>query len=216
MTASPAKDEIETSPSIIISEDIEKKLKKLVEEGNSSDLRAKNEKYGYSIFANESSIMRDVINKMIEKYRHSPLEEVEKIFKTYRVPVGTIAALDKFIPKRERSFFIEDFILNSYEGPKTESEAELTKRPKEGTEQLPLKLSRDAFRELNKYVKGKVKESHIIRDVLNEIISSFVESENEPQSINQKIEDTFTELKNEYTIDQIKEAVNSYLEKNTK
>lgn len=214
LTVSPGKEETELSPSIIIDEDIEKTLRDLVEEVNSTGIKAKNEKYGYSTSANESSIMRDVIGKMIIKYKESPLEEVERTFKTFRVPIGTIAALDKFIPKRERSFFIEDYILNSYKGP-IASEAVLTQRPKEGTEQLPLKLSKEALRELNKHVKGKVKEAQILRDVLNEIISFFGSDDDQKDPINNKIEETFNLLKNEYSLEQIKEAVESYL-KNTK
>lgn len=121
---------------------------------------------------NKSVVLRDVINILIQRYTISPFPSRVMKRNTFKVELGTVKELDKYIPKKERSFFIEDFIMEEYEGPQVSGEI-LRIRP---TYNEDLKVSMDisAFEKLEQYVirtntKGVTKAA-VFRDALNQLL----------------------------------------------
>jgi len=124
---------------------------------------------------NKSIILRDVINKLIQRYTLNSFTPRIMKRNTFKVELGTVKELDKYIPKKERSFFIEDFILEEYEGPRVSGEV-LRIRPVYNED---LKVSMDicAFEKLEHYVnrmntKGVTKAA-IFRDAVNSLLTQL-------------------------------------------
>lgn len=63
-----------------------------------------------------SSIMRDIMKKLVEQYRHNPLQKSEYQYhrQTFKVPVGTKKRLASLIEERELSFELSTFIMEGY------------------------------------------------------------------------------------------------------
>lgn len=125
------------------------------------------------ISINKSIVLRDVLNKLIERYTLNSFPPRVMKRNTFKVDIGTVQDLDKYIPKKERSIIIEDFILEEYEGPNVPGEV-LRIRPAYN-EDLSVSLEMAVFDKLEHYViqtntKGVTKAA-IFRDAVNSLLT---------------------------------------------
>lgn len=164
---------------------------------------------------NRSAVMRNIFDKIIEKYTNHPLQEVKCITRTFTVTPGTIVQLKSFISHGDRDTIIDNFILNQYDGPaEYKTAAELKSRPKGGTESILVSISEDAYAKLEEIanaVGDKVKRSHIFKDVLEQLLSYLQHDNPNRVELEKKLEVVIEDLRNYATDGEIKEVVETYL-----
>lgn len=166
--------------------------------------------------ANRSSIMRDLLDQLINKYKDNPIPARKIKKNSFMVPVGTKERISKLIPKMERDITIEEFILEVYEGPKNLSD--FRKRPTD-TEKLNVGLDEEVFKKLDTLKENVNFEaetrSPFFRDAIEQMLEKLT-TEMEVPVINvleKHLGQTIEEMKRVASESQIKEAMTKYLKK---
>lgn len=163
--------------------------------------------------ANRSIIVRDVLNKLIERFTVHEFPPRKLKRNVFKVESGTVEQLDKYIPGYERSLIIEDFILEEYEGPQVSAEA-LRQRP-ETNEDINVSMDVVAFDILGHYVdqvntKGVTKAA-IFRDVLHQLLKQLKNENPKKNEIETRFVNTLKEYKTVADPVEIRETFDKYL-----
>lgn len=163
---------------------------------------------------NHSSIMRDIIKNLVERYRNSPLQKSEYSRQTFKVPVGTKKKLASLIVERELSYELSSFIMEGY----IPSNNFPSMRNQE-QENLDFKSDLDVFNKLDEvaeeygFKKGRAK---IFRDALSQFEKSLKLNPIKKATLKQELKYLLDEYKTVEDVSVILEEVSSYLKEKDK
>lgn len=206
----PLQEESEVYP-FRLSEEVLERLDFLVNKVN---------KYGEKGLAspktvNRSAIMRDIMDRIIEKYEKNPVSERKWKMKLIRyVPSRHKQLLKKYIDQREISAVLEDFILEEYKGPSVPAK-ELKRIPEEETEDLMITISEDVEEYLKDmisqhYDKDKVKLTHILRDAINQMVKKLEDENPQKKALELRLKHTIEKLMQYSTPEEVQELLENY------
>ncbi|UOE78408.1 hypothetical protein [Parageobacillus thermoglucosidasius] len=192
-----------------LSEEVLERLDILVDKVNNYG-----EKLASQKTTNRSSIMRNIMDRIIEKYEKNPVSERKWKMKPVHVTKEQKELLQKYIDQREISAVLEDFILEEYKGPSV-SVQELKRRPKEKMEILVITISDDATEYLKKIIsqyraEDKVKMAHILRDAINQLIKKLENENPQKKALELRLKHTIEELMQYSTIEEVQELLENY------
>ncbi len=161
---------------------------------------------------NRSTIMRDVLQRMIKKYEDNPIEAGKRKEIVFYVPKGTVKALNQFVPAKQRSIFIEDFILSEY----TPSSEDVLKEKKDTSERFKVYLDEHTIEFIDelavKFNTKSIKRSSIGRDIVLQALDILQTSKSPKQkNLDEKLHSVIQEYKEIYGSD-VKKIVNKILE----
>ncbi|MFF8775595.1 hypothetical protein, partial [Kitasatospora sp. NPDC015120] len=163
---------------------------------------------------NHSSIMRDIMKNLVERYRNNPIQKSEYSRQTFKVPVGTKTKLASLIEERELSYELSTFIMEGY----IPSNNFPSMRNQE-QENLDFKSDIDVFNKLDEvaeeygFKKGRAK---IFRDALSQFEKSLHSNPIKKASIKQELKYLVDEYKTVEDVSVVLEEVKNYLKVNNR
>lgn len=167
--------------------------------------------------ANRSSIMRDVIDKLISKLK-SNIEVLPKdrklIHSTFYFERGTKEILEKLISFRNRNAIIERFILEEYT---LKNKTHLLDKPIE-PEQIRLSIDSAAINKLDEIVKDLnikgLSRAALMRNVVDELITTISKTDAKNLIVERQLYQSLQEYQRIHGFDKLKETISTYIEKN--
>ncbi|KYD11454.1 hypothetical protein B4102_2182 [Heyndrickxia sporothermodurans] len=159
---------------------------------------------------NRSSIMRDIMKNLVEKYQNSPIQKSEQYRQTFKVPSGTKKRLSLLIEDGELTYELSSFIMEGYipsnDFPSMRNQEQ---------ENLNFRSDIEVFEKLDKisseYGFKKGGRAKIFRDALSQF-ESFLQS-NPPKkaTLKQELKYILDEYKEVEDMKIIKEEISKYL-----
>lgn len=167
---------------------------------------------GHTLEASRSAVLQHVMNTIAENYKDKPIvSEPSKIKPFYLLPSDKKRLL-KYINKREVTSTIEQYIMDTYNGPTEMEKSELKAKPAEKMELIQLSLDNTAIEEMDEYAaKYGANRSQILRNVVKQILDQHENKYNNVETVVYgKLDSLVEDLRGIATENQIMEAIEKY------
>lgn len=164
---------------------------------------------GYSI--NRSSIMRDIMKNLVERYQDNPIQKSEQHRQTFKVPSGTKKRLSLIVEDRELTYELSSFIMEGYipsnDFPSMRNQEQ---------EDLNIQSDIEVFNKMDKisseYNFKKGGRAKIFRDALSQFESSLQSNPPKKAALQQDLKYILDEYKKVEDVPVIQEEISKYLE----
>lgn len=157
-----------------------------------------------------SSIMRDIMKNLIEKYRDNPIQKSDQYRQRFKVPAGTKKRLSLLIEDGELTYELSSFIMDGY----IPSNEFPTMRNQE-QEDLNFKSDIEVFEKLDEisseYGFKKGGRAKIFRDALIQFENLLQSNPPKKAALKQELKYILDEYKSVENVPVIKEEINKYL-----
>ena len=164
------------------------------------------EKDGFTI--NRSAIMRDILNDLVLKYQHSPLEKSEQHTQRFQIPIGTKERLSLLIDERDLTYELSTFIIDHY-NPSGEFPILREK------EEFNFKTDIEIFKKLDdvalQYDFKKGGRSKVFRDALLQFETLLQAAPPKKKILKQELEYVIDKYKSIEDVETIREEIEKYL-----
>lgn len=163
---------------------------------------------GYTI--NRSSIMRDVMKNLIEKYQDNPIIKSEQYRQRFKVPIGTKKRLSQLIEDGELTYELSSFIMDGYipsnDFPSMRNQEQ---------EDINFKSDIEVFEKLDEvsseYGFKKGGRAKIFRDALIQFEALLQSNPPKKAALKQELKYILDEYKNVESVPVIQEEISKYL-----
>lgn len=163
---------------------------------------------GYTI--NRSSIMRDVMKNLIEKYRDNPIIKSEQHRQRFNVPIGTKKRLSQLIEDGELTYELSSFIMDGYipsnDFPSMRNQEQ---------EDINFKSDIEVFEKLDEisseYGFKKGGRAKIFRDALIQFEALLQSNPPKKAALKQELKYILDEYKSVESVPVIQEEISKYL-----
>lgn len=163
---------------------------------------------GYTL--SRSALMRDIIHRLIERYRNNPVQIAEQMRQTFRLPVGTKARIEKLIDGKSLTFELSNFIMDGYVPSNDFPSMRNTEQ-----ENLNFKTNKEVFDRLDEiaaqYGFKKGGRAKIFRDALTQFEHLMAENPPKKTILNHQLQKVIENYKEIEEPNVIKETINKYL-----
>lgn len=162
----------------------------------------------YSI--NRSSIMRDIMKDLIERYKNNPIKKSEQHRQTFKVPIGTKKRLSLLIQDGELTYELSSFIMEGYipsnDFPSMRNQEQ---------EDLNFKTDIEVFDRMDEisseYGFKKGGRAKIFRDALSHFETLLQSNPPKKAALKQELKYILNEYKNIENVPVIQEEISKYL-----
>ena len=163
---------------------------------------------GYTL--NRSSIMRDIMKKLLEKYRDTPIQKSEQYRQRFKVPVGTKNRLSQLIKEGELTYELSSFIMDGYVPSN-----DFTSMRNQEQEDLNFKSDIEVFEKMDEvsseYGFKKGGRAKIFRDALVQFEDLLQSNPPKKAALKQELKYILDEYKNVENVPVIQEEISKYL-----
>lgn len=163
---------------------------------------------GFSI--SRSSIMRDVMKNLVEKYRNTPIQKSKQHRQTFKVPCGTKERLSLLVDDGELTYELSSFIMDGYIPSN-----DFPSMRNQDQEDLNFKSDLEVFEKLDEiseqYGFKKGGRAKIFRDALSQFETTLNSNPPKKASLKKELKYLIDEYKNIEDRTVIQEEINKYL-----
>ncbi|MCM3603218.1 hypothetical protein M3175_20990 [Robertmurraya korlensis] len=175
------------------------KLDRLIKQANTK---------GFSL--SRSSIMRDVMKNLVEKYQNNPIQKSEQHRQTFKVPTGTKSRLSLLVAERELTYELSSFIMDGYipsnDFPSMRNQEQ---------EDLNFKTDIEVFEKMDEiaseYGFKKGGRAKIFRDALSQYEALLQSNPPKKEALKQELKYILEEYRSIEDVPVIKEQIQKYL-----
>jgi metal-responsive CopG/Arc/MetJ family transcriptional regulator len=163
---------------------------------------------GYTL--NRSSIMRDIMKKLLKKYRDTPIQKSEQYRQRFKVPVGTKNRFSQLIKEGELTYELSSFIMDGYVPSN-----DFTSMRNQEQEDLNFKSDIEVFEKMDEisteYGFKKGGRAKIFRDALVQFEALLQSNPPKKAALKQELKYILDEYKNVENVPVIQEEISKYL-----
>ncbi|MGG3641431.1 hypothetical protein [Bacillus gobiensis] len=159
---------------------------------------------------NRSSVMRDIMKDLIERYKDNPIQKGEQHRQTFKVPYGTKKRLALLVEEGNLTYELSSFIMEGYI-PSNEFPSMRNQKQ----EDLNFSTDIEVFNKMDEiateYGFKKGGRAKIFRDALNQFEDSLQSEPPKKMALKQELKYILDEYKSIEEISVIREEVSKYL-----
>ncbi|WP_273123440.1 hypothetical protein [Bacillus weihaiensis] len=159
---------------------------------------------------NRSSIMRDIMKKLLEKHQDTPIQKSEQYRQRFKVPVGTKNRLSQLIKEGELTYELSSFIMDRYVPSN-----DFTSMRNQEQEDLNFKSDIEVFEKMDEvsseYGFKKGGRAKIFRDALVQFEDLLQSNPPKKAALKQELKYILDEYKSIENVPVIQEEISKYL-----